>query len=56
MIDRQGGAICICCDHCGEVFDGQSGEWNEVWPEAKDAGWKSQKVEEEWQHRCPDCA
>ena len=57
MIERQHGHILIECDLCGQVFEGESGEWNEVWPLAKAEGWQAKKVDESiWMHNCPDCA
>lgn len=55
MIHRQGGRIQIECDACDEVFKGDSGEWDEVWPEAKSEGWTTRKIGTEWLHRCPSC-
>ena len=34
MIDRQHGKIVIECDSCNEVFEGESDDWQEVWPSA----------------------
>ena len=59
MIDRQHGKIVIECDSCPETFEGESGEWNEVWPAARREGWKSKTIENgpryEWVHGCPKC-
>lgn len=55
MIDRQHGVIVLECDCCDRTFQGASGEWNEVWPEAKREGWKARKIGHDWIHACPDC-
>lgn len=54
-VDRQHGLIQISCDTCGEVFDGKTDDWNEVWHEAKAEGWKARKIGNEWVHACADC-
>lgn len=55
MIDRQHGKIQIECDSCDAVFEGDSGEWNEVWPAAKRDGWRTRKIGSDWVHGCPKC-
>ncbi len=56
MIDRQHGKILIECDSCDEVFEGDRGsEWDAVWSAAKDEGWTSRKIANEWLHGCPKC-
>jgi rubredoxin len=56
MIDRQGGRILIECDSCDQVFEGEHGaEFQAVWTAAKDDGWKSRKIGDEWLHGCPKC-
>lgn len=53
-IDRQHGKIVLECDTCDATFVGDSGEWNEVWPKARDEGWKAAKVGNDWVHSCPE--
>jgi hypothetical protein len=56
MIDRQHGKLLFECDSCGEVFDGESGEFSEVWAAAKRDGWRTRKMgDEDWVHSCPNC-
>lgn len=55
MIDRQHNRIVIECDACGNVHEGKSTEWNEVWPEARREGWKAQMAGSDWVHICPEC-
>jgi hypothetical protein len=47
------------CDKCGDCFgeldDSEPADFMEVWNAARDSGWVSFKVDDEWQHRCPDC-
>lgn len=52
--DTQHGKIIIECDSCDATFEGDSGEWKEVWPKARDVGWKAAKVGNGWVHACPD--
>ena len=53
--DRQHGKLIFICDTCSETYEGESGEWNEVWPLAKEEGWKAEKVGLSWDHKCPGC-
>ena len=56
MIDRQGNKILIECDSCDEVFSSNEGEeWSAVWASAKQEGWRSKKIGNEWVHGCPKC-
>jgi hypothetical protein len=56
MIDRQGGRICIECDSCDEVFEGEPrAEWAETWAAAKADGWKSKQIGGDWVHGCKRC-
>jgi hypothetical protein len=54
-IDRQHGKLILSCDSCDAAYEGNSAEWNEVWPEAKAEGWKAKKIGKDWVHACPDC-
>lgn len=56
MIDRQFDRILIGCDSCDAVFDGDKGaEFEAVWASAKDEGWRTRKIANEWLHGCPKC-
>ena len=55
MIDRQSSKVLIECDTCDEVFDGESGDFAEVWTAAKREGWRTKKIGSEWVHGCPKC-
>lgn len=52
--DTQHGRIIIACDTCDATFEGDSKEWNEVWPKAKAEGWRARQVGNDWVHACPD--
>ena len=56
MIERQHGKIQIECDSCGQVFDGDTDDWDVVWTDAKDEGWRARKRDDKWTHACPECA
>lgn len=67
MIERKGFGInqqiVLQCDACGEELAGEPGEdWSTFWPQAKRAGWKTEKIndrasrQEVWLHNCPTCA
>lgn len=56
MIDRQNGKVVIECDSCEEVFEGEPGEeFAVVWKAAKDDGWRTKKIGDEWVHGCERC-
>jgi len=58
MIDRQGDKIVVECDTCDETITSNSNEeWTEFWARAKEEGWRSRKVADEWMHGCsnPKC-
>lgn len=58
-IDRQKGKLNFICDapQCGAFIEGED-DFSALWAEAKEAGWRARKREEDgkWQHQCPDCA
>lgn len=56
MIDRQGNRVLIECDSCDEVFEGgEDDEFAEVWRAAKNEGWRTKKIGDEWVHGCGKC-
>lgn len=54
--DRTFGTFTIFCDMTGcsydELFD-TDGNWSAMIAEAKENGWKMQKQDDEWFHKCP---
>lgn len=55
MIDRQFGKITFECDACPETLETDKEFWNAAMIVFRDAGWRSEKVGEEWTHLCPAC-
>jgi len=55
MIHRNHGDISFECDTCGELFDTNFHDWVAAWNLAKREGWRSKKVNNEWEHVCPEC-
>lgn len=55
MIHRDNGELVAECTDCGEDYNGGTLEWNEFIAELKDVGWQIRKVDDEWEHLCPDC-
>jgi hypothetical protein len=56
MIHRQKGCVIFECDECGDTRDGAAGEsFGEVWKAAKDGGWRTRPIGEDWLHSCPAC-
>lgn len=55
MIHRTHGDITFECDSCGETLETNEDYWSNAWQLAKDEGWTSRKVGNEWNHFCLDC-
>lgn len=56
MIDRQNGKVLIECDSCDKVFEGERGEdFKDVWSRAKQDGWKTRQIGNDWIHGCARC-
>jgi len=55
MIHRNHGDISFECDFCEETFDTNQADWNTAWNMAKRDGWRSKKVDSQWEHFCPKC-
>lgn len=57
MIERdRDREISFTCDTCGETENSRTDEFNAAWADAKEDGWKTQKVGNDWVHTCPTCA
>lgn len=53
-IDNFGGIYTPACDICGEELDGEFNFYDAV-DAKKRAGWRSQKVNGQWEDVCPEC-
>ena len=56
MILNSKGEVGLECDDCGAEFWGGTLDFREMLDEAKAEGWRVEKLEGEWVHRCPYCA
>lgn len=56
MIDKSCGFYNLTCDVCGNEADEEFFDFNDAVDYKKREGWKSQKVNGEWQDVCPECA
>ncbi len=54
-IYRDHNDIIFECDACGDTLETHDDDWNFAWRIAKDAGWRSRKIGNEWAHSCPTC-
>ncbi len=54
-IRRERGEIVAECNECGAEYPGGTLEWGQFIMDLKDEGWRFRKVNDEWEHRCPDC-
>lgn len=54
MIDRFDGIYTPTCDICGAELEGEF-EFSDAVQAKKDAGWKSRKVDGQWEDVCDFC-
>lgn len=55
MLGKEGGLFYIRCDVCGERTDELFYDFNEVAEYKRENGWKSRRVNGQWEEICPDC-
>ena len=55
MIDKSCGFYCLFCDICDEEADDSFYEFHDAVEYKKQNGWKSMKINGQWQDICPDC-
>lgn len=44
----------VTCDKCGDGFEAES--WEEARGIMKQDGWKTKRINGEWQHFCAECS
>ena len=54
-IDNFGGMYSLTCDNCGEELDEQFFDFYEAVEAKKENGWKSRKVNGNWEDWCDKC-
>lgn len=55
MIDKQYGEIIFECDACPETLVTGEKEWADAMSEFRRAGWKAEKIGDEWLYTCSLC-
>lgn len=55
MIDRQHNEIVYECDACDETLETGESEWSDAKRDFDRAGWRAEKVGQDWTHLCPQC-
>lgn len=50
-----GKGVRIQCDTCEKEFPDEPMPFDYAWAQAKNEGWKAEKVGKDWVHGCPDC-
>jgi hypothetical protein len=57
IVNASGGLVeGFSCDGCSMSYEADdSGEFSEVWPEARKDGWRAVKENGKWVHYCPVC-
>ena len=54
-ITRIHGNIVFECDDCDDTFETDTNDIYDAYQDAKTNGWIAVKVENHWEHQCPDC-
>lgn len=54
-IEREKGNIIFVCNDCGERCETEVDDFKEALEILKDEGWKYEKIDNEWEHLCPQC-
>jgi Fe2+ or Zn2+ uptake regulation protein len=54
-IERNGIAYTLTCDNCGYEHDDEFDDFDDAVAAKREDGWKSRKVNGEWEDWCPDC-
>lgn len=55
MIDSFNGMYTLTCDICGEAYPETFFDFYDAVKAKKRAGWKSRKIEGEWEDVCNSC-
>ena len=55
MIIQEYGKFILVCDVCSERCDVEFDSFEEAAKAKKNMGWKSKKIDYEWQDICPEC-
>lgn len=55
MLDRQKGNIIWQCDECNETLDTGTSDFDAAKNLLKRERWAVEKVDDTWEHFCPDC-
>lgn len=55
MIDKGYGVFNLVCDNCSKVNDEEFSSFHDAVDAKKELGWKSQKVNGEWEDWCDEC-
>ncbi len=54
-INKFKGAFILICDNCGEEFDELFDDFYDAVEAKKYYGWKSKRINGEWEDVCPEC-
>lgn len=55
MIERIDSSYYLTCDICGEEHSVEFDCWDDAVEAKKEDGWKSKRINGEWNDVCPDC-
>jgi hypothetical protein len=55
MLNKENGELIVTCNECGIEEPGGTLDFKEFLEYIKREGWKSVKVDDTWEHRCPQC-
>ena len=54
-ISKFGRKYFLACDNCGKEYEVPFDDFHEAVEAKKEDGWKSKKINGEWEDWCPDC-
>ena len=55
MIEKEYGQFRLRCDICGETAPRRHEHFQDAVDYKKEAGWRSQRINNVWADVCPDC-
>lgn len=55
MIQQKGSWYVLICDNCGDEHYERFNSWDDAVKEKRSIGWKSKKINGDWEDWCEDC-
>lgn len=55
MLDRADGDIVFICDGCEDWLYTETNDFCDAQDVLREMNWRTSKVDDKWEHRCPSC-